>query len=97
MLTAYHLTTEREKGCPVRATAELDRLRVEPAQRGRGLGEPALRDAVRRCADAGTGTLRLSAWEWRSAAIPLHRRTGSTDCPPWDPRPGHVCLGRRTG
>ncbi|MGX5656603.1 GNAT family N-acetyltransferase [Geodermatophilus nigrescens] len=141
MLTAYHLTTEREKGCPVddaarlpsayraeiaagrpatgrlfllldddagavgtyvlaptpdRSTAELKRLWIEPAERGRGLGELALRDAVRRCADAGTGTLRLSVWEWRSAAISLYRRMGFTDHPPWDPRPGLVFLGRRT-
>ena len=78
-----------------RETGELKRLWVEPDWRGRGLGELALQDAIRRSSAAGMRTLRLSVWEWRSGAIGLYRRAGFVDCPSWDPRPGLVCLERR--
>ncbi|TFV63230.1 UNVERIFIED_ORG: GNAT family N-acetyltransferase [Bacillus sp. AZ43] len=141
MLAAYHLATEREKGCAVddtdrlpaayraeidaagpatgslflldagtsaagmyvlaptsaRGTVELKRLWIEPGWRGRGFGELAVRDAVRRCREAGATTVRLSVWEWRSGAAALYRRAGFVDCPSWDPRPGLVCLQRRVG
>lgn len=76
-------------------TGELKRLWVEPDWRGRGLGELAVQDSIRRSGDAGLRTLRLSVWEWRSGAIALYRRAGFLVCPSWDPRPGLVCLERR--
>ena len=76
-------------------TGELKRLWVEPGCRGRGYGELAVADAIRRSGDAGLRTLRLSVWEWRSGAIALYRRAGFADCPSCDPRPGLVCLERR--
>jgi ribosomal protein S18 acetylase RimI-like enzyme len=82
---------------PDRATVELKRLWVDPDRRGRGLGELAVHDAVRRAGDAGAHTVRLSVWEWRTGALDLYRRAGFLDCPSWDPRPGLVCLERRAG
>ena len=76
---------------------ELERLWVDPDRRGRGLGELAVQDAVRRAGDAGAHTVRLSVWEWRTGAVGLYRRAGFVDCPSWDPRPGLVCLQRRAG
>jgi ribosomal protein S18 acetylase RimI-like enzyme len=76
---------------------ELKRLWVEPDWRGRGLGEWAVHDAIRRSGDAGMTTLRLTVWEWRTGAIGLYRRAGFLDCPSWDPRPGLLCLERPAG
>jgi len=80
-----------------RGTGEVTRLWVEPDRRGRGLGQLAIHDAVRRAGDVGVDTVRLSVWEWRTGAIGLYRRAGFVDCPSWDPRPGLVCLERRAG
>jgi len=77
------------------ATGEVKRLWIDPAWRGRGLGRLAIDDAIRRSAQAGMTTLRLSVWEWRTGAIGLYLSAGFEPCPSWDPRPRLRCLERR--
>ncbi len=73
------------------AGAELKRLWVDPAHRGTGVAAALVTAAL---THVGDGPVRLSVWHWRSGALALYRRLGFAECPPWDPRPGLVCLRR---
>lgn len=70
---------------------ELKRLWVAPACRGRGVAGALVRAALD---EAGDHPVRLPVWRWRTAALELYRRLGFAEVPPWDPRPGLVCLRR---
>ncbi|MGW0519950.1 GNAT family N-acetyltransferase [Crossiella sp. NPDC003009] len=80
---------EEPVGCVVLTPdAELKRLWVDPAWRGRGVARRLTEAAV---AAAGTG-VRLSVWRWRTGAIGLYRRLGFTEVESWDERDGMVCF-----
>lgn len=71
--------------------AEIKRLWADPAVRGRGVGS-ALLDAALALAP---GPIRLSVWEWRSAALRLYESRGFVRVASWDAREGLVCMTRR--
>lgn len=72
------------------AEAEITRLWADPAFRGRGVGSSLLDAAI----SATDGPVRLTVWEWRSAAIGLYSSRGFDRVPSWDERPGLVCMVR---
>lgn len=80
-------------GCVVLSgAAEVKRLWVDPAARGRGLATALLRAAVEAAVARGFTAVRLSVWEWRTGALALYERLGFEVVEPWDTRPGLVCL-----
>ncbi|GAA3388719.1 GNAT family N-acetyltransferase [Streptomyces roseoviridis] len=74
------------------ARAEIKRLWVEPAARGRGAARALTAEALRRAEAAGARRVRLSVWTWREGALALYRRLGFRTVRPWDDRPGLLCL-----
>ncbi|HYH76641.1 MAG TPA: GNAT family N-acetyltransferase [Arthrobacter sp.] len=74
----------------VGAATEVKRLWAEPQVRGRGIGA-ALLDAV---LQEGPGAVRLSVWDWRTAATRLYESRGFVTVPSWDGRPRLVCMER---
>lgn len=70
--------------------AEIKRLWADPDVRGRGVGS-ALLDAALSLTD---GSVRLSVWEWRTAAIRLYESRGFGRVASWDDRRGLVCMVR---
>lgn len=71
--------------------AEIKRLWADPGVRGRGVGS-ALLDAALALAPV---PIRLSVWEWRSAALRLYESRGFARVASWDVREGLVCMVRR--
>ncbi|MEE6389122.1 MULTISPECIES: GNAT family N-acetyltransferase [Microbacterium] len=71
---------------------EIKRLWADPAVRGRGVGS-ALLDAVLAEAE---GTVRLSVWDWRDAAIRLYTSRGFRPVDAWDDRDRLLCFESRT-
>jgi putative acetyltransferase len=71
--------------------AELRRMYVRPAARGRGAGTALLTRAIEEARDGGAGMLRLQA-DPGSAAHRLYGRAGFREGPPWCPEdePGSV-------
>ncbi len=65
-------------------------LVVDPAVRGRGIGEALVADCLRRAADAGATTMVLSTDPRMHAAHRLYARLGFTRLPErdWSPLPG---------
>ena len=84
-------------GCyktPEPGIAEIKRLWVDPAARGRGIASKlmtALEDAARR---SGLTALRLDTNSALTEAIALYRKDGWTDIPPFSTYPGNVWLGK---
>ncbi|MFF8598294.1 GNAT family N-acetyltransferase [Streptomyces sp. NPDC015232] len=86
------------EGCAVlTAGGELKRLWVSPEARGRGLASALVTEALRRAEERGLGSVRLSVWRWRTAALALYRRLGFRPAEPWDAREGLLFLEWRPG
>jgi ribosomal protein S18 acetylase RimI-like enzyme len=93
-------TSPGTPGAPVQAVgcvvlsgaAEVKRLWVDPAHRGKGLATALVQAAVRAAVERGFTAVRLSVWEWRTPALAVYRRLGFEIVEPWDTRPGLVCL-----
>ncbi|WP_299537230.1 GNAT family N-acetyltransferase [uncultured Streptomyces sp.] len=79
---------------PVDGGSELKRLWCVPAARGTGVASALVAEGLAAAARAGAGTVRLSVWRWREAAIGLYARAGFAVVEPWDDRPGLVCMER---
>lgn len=79
---------------PVEGRAEIKRLWVDPAERGRGVASGLVRAAVDRAGEAGLRSVRLSVWRWRETAISLYERLGFAVTDSWDPREDLVCMER---
>lgn len=71
--------------------AEIKRLWADPGVRGRGVGSVLL-DAALALAPV---PIRLSVWEWRSAALRLYKSRGFEQVASWDIREALVCMVRR--
>jgi putative acetyltransferase len=82
---------------PHEGRSEIKRLWVDPAGRGRGVASALVRAALARAAEAGTGTVRLSVWAWRTTAIGLYRHLGFTVVGSWDDRDLLVCMEHTSG
>ncbi len=74
--------------------AEIKRLWVDPAVRGRGIGSALLRAALDHARRAQIGVIRLSVWRWRVDALALYARFGFTEVISWDSRDQVVCMRR---
>lgn len=72
------------------AGRELKRMWVDPVARSIGAGRALLDTAI----ESVDGPLRLSVWDWRTAAIALFNSRGFRDAEPWDDRVGLVCMIR---
>lgn len=79
---------------PVDGRTEIKRLWTDPAHRGRGVAASLVDAALRRAAESGVHTVRLSVWEWRAAAIGLYERLGFVVAESWDGRDRLVCMTR---
>jgi GNAT superfamily N-acetyltransferase len=77
--------------------AELKRLYVDPAARGRGAGAALVRAAIDWVEASGYEWLRLDTLESMEEARRLYRSLGFTECPPYGnhPVPGTIFLERR--
>lgn len=75
--------------------AEIRMLVVDPAHRGRGVGEALSRAAVDRARRAGSAIVRLSSETEMHAAHRLYERLGFVRAPSfdWVPEPGKELLG----
>ncbi len=82
-------------GCVVLAGgAEIKRLWVDPAARGRGVAGALIRAALAHAETAGVRCVRLSVWGWRTGAIALYERLGFVVVDSWDDRERLVCMER---
>ena len=59
-----------------RLRARIEDVVVDGEARGRGVGESLVREALRRAAEAGAGTVELNSRPGREAANRLYRRLG---------------------
>ena len=75
--------------------AEIRMLVVDPAHRGRGVGEALSRAVVERAREAGCSLVRLSSETEMHAAHRLYERLGFVRAPSfdWQPEPGKSLLG----
>jgi GNAT superfamily N-acetyltransferase len=76
-------------------TAEVRRMFVDPAMRGRGLGRTVLAEIERLAADAGYTRIRLETGNLQHAAVALYERSGYRRIPCWGPfvdDPKSVCF-----
>ena len=65
--------------------AEVKRMYVRPAARGRGLADTLMTRLVAEARQAGLHVLRLETGTDSHAAIRFYRRHGFRDCPAFDP------------
>jgi ribosomal protein S18 acetylase RimI-like enzyme len=79
---------------PVAGRCEVKRLWTAPEFRGRGIAADLVGAALAQAVDGGADTVRLSVWQWRSAAIALYERLGFTVTESWDERDQLVCMER---
>lgn len=79
---------------PAEGRSEIKRLWTDPAFRGRGTASELLGAALTHARASGVHTVRLSVWQWRTAAIALYERLGFTVTESWDERDGLVCMQR---
>jgi GNAT superfamily N-acetyltransferase len=61
----------------------LEDLYVQPAWRGRGVGEALLRRGARLAVERGCGRYEWSVLDWNEPAIGFYRRLGATVMPDW--------------
>lgn len=61
----------------------LEDLFVEPAQRGRGIGQALLEHLARLAAARGYGRFEWSVLDWNEGAIRFYERMGATVMPEW--------------
>jgi GNAT superfamily N-acetyltransferase len=61
----------------------LEDLFVEPAQRGRGIGQALLEHLAGLAASRGCGRFEWSVLDWNEGAIRFYRRMGATVMPDW--------------
>jgi ribosomal protein S18 acetylase RimI-like enzyme len=79
---------------PVAGRCEVKRLWTAPEFRGQGIAAGLVSTALAHAADGGADTVRLSVWQWRTAAIALYERLGFTVTESWDERNQLVCMER---
>ena len=74
----------------IKLTAELKRLYVRPAGRGKGLGLALTGKAIQRARDAGYRAVRLDTLSTMKDAQQLYRKLGFKEIPPYtfNPIPG---------
>lgn len=74
--------------------AEFRMLAVDPAVRGRGVGERLVGEVMRRARASGAGTVRLSTAAFNAGAHRLYQRLGFVRTPErdWEPMPGYVLV-----
>jgi putative acetyltransferase len=65
--------------------AEVKRMYVREAARGRGVADAILARLVAEASDAGLNLLRLETGARQQAAIRFYQRTGFTPCPAFEP------------
>ena len=61
----------------------LEDLFVEPAERGRGIGQGLLEHLARLAATRGCGRFEWSVLDWNEGAIRFYQRMGATVMPDW--------------
>jgi GNAT superfamily N-acetyltransferase len=61
----------------------LEDLFVEPAERGRGVGQGMLEHLARLAATRGCGRFEWSVLDWNEGAIRFYQRMGATVMPDW--------------
>jgi putative acetyltransferase len=79
---------------PMDGRTEVKRLWTDPLFRGRGVATALISSALVEAADQGVRIVRLSVWNWRTAAIALYARLGFTVVRSWDEREQLVCMER---
>ena len=63
--------------------AEIQRMYVRPAARGRGVGRRMLERLLSQARTLGVETVRLESLAFLAEAHALYRSTGFADVPPW--------------
>lgn len=61
----------------------LEDLYVQPAHRGKGIGEALLRHLARLAVNRGCGRFEWSVLDWNSNAIRFYEKMGATVLPDW--------------
>jgi ribosomal protein S18 acetylase RimI-like enzyme len=74
---------------PLGGTAEIKRLWVEPAHRGKSVSSALLRHVL---GSAEFDVFRLSVWPWREAALALYEKLGFERVESWEERPELICF-----
>lgn len=77
----------------------LEDLFVEPAQRGRGIGEALLRAVANVAFERGCARLQWCVLDWNAGAIRFYERLGARVRPDWRvcQVEGHAAIGRVAG
>lgn len=76
---------------PVDAQLEIKRLWVQPSHRGKSVASSLLRHVF---SSTDVGSIRLTVWQWRVAALALYERLGFAKAESWEQRRELVCLER---
>lgn len=79
---------------PAGGRCEVKRLWTAPEFRGRGVATRLVEAALVQAAESGATTVRLSVWQWRTAALALYERLGFRVTGSWDERDQLVCMER---
>ena len=61
----------------------LEDLYVQPAQRGKGIGESLLKQLARLAVQRGCGRFEWSVLDWNEGAIRFYEKMGATVMPEW--------------
>ena len=61
----------------------LEDLYVQPAQRGKGIGEALLKHLARLAVNRGCGRFEWSVLDWNEGAIGFYEKMGATVMPEW--------------
>ena len=61
----------------------LEDLYVQPAQRGRGIGEALLKQLAKLAVQRGCGRFEWSVLDWNEGAIRFYEKMGATVMPEW--------------
>ena len=76
---------------PVAGGAEIKRLWVEPAHRGKSVASLLIHHLA---SSMEFDVLRLSVWQWRKPALALYEKLGFVRVASWENRPQLICLER---